>query len=624
MMKDADIYKKRMTFFTDRMNKLSAKTKQIKKTAKKVSLARIVLFTLMAVSIISGLNHEISLKNIYLITGFFSGCLFCALIFIHHSLFESIKRLELLCEINRDSISRMERHWDKLVHPEVPDKYKSHPFSSDLDIISQDQRSASLLKCLGPVHTDPGLKILMQWLYETSDNNDILLRQEAVTELQEQVTWRQDLDLNGRLLPSPTPDINPFLNWAEDSPLLLKKKHIRILILLFSAAPTLAGIANLMGIIPPYWILAFIINLIICAIAGNKCHHRFDQISASGKVFKHYARIITSITRSTYTSVMLKHLQNTLTRQNSSADKQINRFDQWVTLADVRYSSILYPILMGAFLWPFPVLIGFELWQKRSGNHVRKWFETMGTIESLSSLAALKFENPGWVFPGIEKHHHKVEAKGLGHPLLHPDSCVENSIMIGPENTFQMVTGSNMSGKSTMLRSIGLNIILAQAGGPVYAKTMILPEITLCTSFRIQDSLESGVSFFMAELKRLKEIVDQASQLNGRSSGKVLFLLDEILQGTNSVERQTAVRFIISKLIRLKSIGVISTHDLSLAESEDLKKICDLHHFTEYYKKTESGDVMKFDYKLKPGLAPTVNALKLLEIIGLLDNENTE
>jgi DNA mismatch repair ATPase MutS len=274
---------------------------------------------------------------------------------------------------------------------------------------------------------------------------------------------------------------------------------------------------------------------------------------------------------------------------------------------------------MGFFLWPFPVLMGFEFWQKRAGCHVRKWFETMGIMESISSLATLKYENPEWIFPVVKKHHEKVEADDMGHPLLHPDSCIENSFVIGPEDTFQMVTGSNMSGKSTLLRSIGLNIILAQAGAPVYAKKMTLPEISLGTSFRIQDSLESGVSFFMAELKRLKEIVDQTEDLKQKEQRKTLYLLDEILQGTNSVERQIAVRHIINRLINLKSIGIISTHDLSLAEAEELKEKCDLLHFTEHYEKTRTGEIMQFDYKLKPGLAPTVNALKLLEIIGLLD-----
>ncbi len=612
---------KKLAFFTERMNEFDSQKIQREKISKWVSYARFITFSIAAVLIISGLDMPFSWKNLNLVSGFFCLCLFCVLLFIHHMLFETIKALKFLSQINRDSISRMKRNWDSLTQPAIPQKYLTHPLSCDLDIITQKVGSVSLLKCLGPVHTGSGIKTLMNWLYQPSCEKEIALRQQAVKELADQVTWRQTIDLHGRMLPNPAPGINPFLNWAEGKPWLLEKKFILILVLFSSIAPTLLALANILGILPPYWIIAILINLVICAMAGNKCHHYFDRISSTGRVFKLYARIITDFTQNNYTSALLKNLKDTLTGNNISASNQIKRFDQWVSLADVRCSSMVYPFLMGFFLWPFPVLMGFELWQKHAGCHVRKWFETLGIMESISSLATLKFENPEWVFPTVKKHYERIEVENIGHPLLHPDSCIENSLVIGPEDTFQMVTGSNMSGKSTLLRAIGLNSILAQAGAPVYAKKMTLPEISLGTSFRIQDSLESGVSFFMAELKRLKEIVDQAEDLNQNHHGKTLYLLDEILQGTNSVERQIAVRHIINRLINLKSIGIISTHDLSLAETEELKEKCQLLHFTEHYKKTESGDIMQFDYKLKHGLAPTVNALKLLEIIGLLDEK---
>jgi DNA mismatch repair ATPase MutS len=192
---------------------------------------------------------------------------------------------------------------------------------------------------------------------------------------------------------------------------------------------------------------------------------------------------------------------------------------------------------------------------------------------------------------------------------------------LGPPGRFLLVTGSNMSGKSTLSRSIGTNVVLAQMGAPVCARRLELPPVVIGSSFRVHDSLEAGVSFFMAELRRLKTIVDLARELSEQGddpeSPRLLFLLDEILQGTNVYERQVAVRRVILHLLRYKAIGAISTHDLTLAETDELSETCDACHFTESYEHDESGPKMSFEYVLRPGVSSTVNALKLLEIVGL-------
>ena len=232
------------------------------------------------------------------------------------------------------------------------------------------------------------------------------------------------------------------------------------------------------------------------------------------------------------------------------------------------------------------------------------------------ALAGLHHDHPAGCFPEIRADAARLQARELGHPLLNPEDCVPNDVTIGPAGTCLLVTGSNMSGKSTLLRAIGLNTVLALAGGPVFARAMSLPPVALCTSFRVQDSLESGISFFMAELQRLKQIVDLARQRSA-DAGPTLFLLDEILQGTNVTERQIAVRRVLGFLLERGAIGAISTHDLGLAEAEGLREACQPVHFTESYEEGPHGPQMRFDYALREGVAPTVNALKLLEIVGL-------
>jgi len=209
-----------------------------------------------------------------------------------------------------------------------------------------------------------------------------------------------------------------------------------------------------------------------------------------------------------------------------------------------------------------------------------------------------------------------VKATQLAHPLLGQER-VANDAEVGPPGSVLLVTGSNMSGKSTILRSIGSNAVLAQMGTVVCARSMVLPPLRIETSMRIADSLADGVSFFMAELKRLKQIVDVSKETSTSDEKTMLFLLDEILQGTNSTERQVAVSRVVRKLIDSKAIGCISTHDLDLAKTDELADACRTVHFSEQFVTENGKEKMTFDYVMKQGIAKTTNALKLLELVGL-------
>jgi DNA mismatch repair ATPase MutS len=253
----------------------------------------------------------------------------------------------------------------------------------------------------------------------------------------------------------------------------------------------------------------------------------------------------------------------------------------------------------------------------RAGRHAREWLEALGEAEALSALAGLLHANPDWALPAIDPSADRVEAKEIGHPLIPGDKRVTNDVEVGPPSTFLLVTGSNMSGKSTLLRSIGVNVVLANAGGPVCAQALTLPPVALWTSMRIEDSLEMGVSYFMAELQRLKAVVEAAHTVRAGGERRLLYLLDEILQGTNTAERQIAARRIILHLVHEGAIGAVSTHDLNLAENPEVAEAARLVHFTETIHRGPEGLEMTFDYKLRPGIATSTNALKLMEIVGL-------
>lgn len=321
-----------------------------------------------------------------------------------------------------------------------------------------------------------------------------------------------------------------------------------------------------------------------------------------------------------------------------SAERGFAKLMTTVRLANLQKDPMLYFVYLALqllFVYDFRVLKRLESWKSQFGEHVVSWFSSLGTLEALMSCATLADENPDWCYAEEVDDVHAatnpsttsasptlLRAEKLGHPLLVESARVCNDLNLVGDQPLLLVTGSNMAGKSTFLRSIGLNILLSRAGAPVCANRFCLPIYELATSIRIRDSLSDGVSFFMAELKRLKEVVDLAEDqqaLRSREPGapRILFLLDEILQGTNSQERQIAVASVLEKLLSFGAAGMISTHDLDLAEAEEVKNVSQIVHFREYFEMVNGKEVMRFDYVMRPGSTPTTNALKLLKLVGL-------
>jgi DNA mismatch repair ATPase MutS len=275
---------------------------------------------------------------------------------------------------------------------------------------------------------------------------------------------------------------------------------------------------------------------------------------------------------------------------------------------------MMYVPVQSLTLWDSHVLRRVDRWRTTVGPHVREWFEALGRIEALSALATLAHDHPEWPFPAIVAES-TIDAKGLGHPMLPTDRRVDNDVTIGPPGTFLLITGSNMSGKSTLLRSIGLNLRLAMAGAPVCAKSLTLPPAELRTSFQVEDSLADGVSLFMAQLQRVKAIVDSARDAASRNA-VLVYLMDEMLAGTNTDERRIAATRVIRHLVDIGAIGAVTTHDLALAAVPELQASAVPVHFRETVHPGQE-PALTFDYRLREGVATSTNALKLMEIVGL-------
>lgn len=562
-----------------------------------------------------------SQRNIGFWLGTASGMAFLLLITYHEHVRRKLARFQELQRINEQLAARLERKWDEFPCRivEVPDAHAA--LSRDLDIFGR--RSLFHLVC--QAHTPLGVETLRDWLLNPASPAEIAERQPSVRELAPLVDLREELILRGRELSASGSGPQRFIAWAEGEPWLASRwwlgwtTRILPLAVLGVAALTLTsrvsanvGGMTLMGLLAA--------NFLVSVVFNGRVHDTFHLISTRSGEVRQYLAMFELLYELPAISSRLAALRQEATVREGGVLVRLRQLGRIVLLADMHHSPtqfLLWLVLQLVLLWDFHVLALLELWQQRFGGHVGAWFRALGEFETLASLAGIAHDHPLWSFANVDPSAATLSAQGLGHPLLPETGRVCNDVEVGPAGTLLLVTGSNMSGKSTLLRSLGVNVLLGQAGSPVCATALRLPPTCVTTSMRIHDSLADGVSFYFAELRRLKQIVDQAASFRQRRDQKLLYLLDEILQGTNSRERHIAVERVLAHLMAQGAFGAVSTHDLELAHSEALAQSSRAVHFRETLGDGPTGQTMTFDYRLRPGVATTTNALRLLEIVGL-------
>jgi hypothetical protein len=543
--------------------------------------------------------------------------LFICLAAFHARRLRELRRAAELRRINEEGPARVERAWDRLPAAAEPPRNRDLPLARDLDLYGP----SSLFQLLGTAHTPAGKAVLRDWLEAAAEPPEVRERQAAVAELAApgRLDFRQMLELAVRGMEGRPPDCEPFLRWAEDEPWLLA----RPLLLWAARAWTAVTLGVALGVLFLGWPLEALLGLLIFNLAASAVFEKrfgpiLQRVAARRDDMLRYAAALRHAISEPFADPRLRQLAAALAPVGGEepAHVALATLEARLGLAEARHSAPIHFPLQLLTLWDVHVLALLERWQRGSGRSARRWLTALGELEALAAFAALRFDNPDWCLPEVAGGVGSLTARNLGHPLLPPARCVGNDVTVGPAGTFLLVTGSNMSGKSTLLRAIGLNAVLAQAGAPVCAAAMRLPPLVLATSILVEDSLAGGVSFFLAELLRIKSVVIAAEAARGQDSG-LLYLLDEVLRGTNSGERQIAVRRVLRHLLALGALGAVSTHDLGLATGAGLTASADAVHFRE----TLSGDAgaprMTFDYRLIPGLATTTNALELLRLVGL-------
>lgn len=550
-----------------------------------------------------------------LFVGFLGLCVW------HERVLEVLAAARLRRQINRDLLARKERRFRDYRTPRIEVPQAARAVAGDLDLFGQ----SSLFHLLCTCETPTGRATLQQWLLEPADPDELVGRREAIEELVPQRGLREELQLRGRQLEASREGTEAFVAWAKNAPWLAQRPWLIWLPRLSSLAIGLLLIGAASGLAAPRVAAVgvgalVLLHLLLIIRFGGKAQNVFERISSTSRQVQHYCALFELLYGLKCSSRFLSRVHEDLTLREGGALARLRQLRLLMVLPNLRRSPLtfllLYLPLQILTCWDLHCLAWIEQWQAQSGKQVPAWFDALGRLEALAALASLAADEPAWTFGEVDSEMQLVQGTAVGHPLLSGEVRVANDVQLGPPGTFLLITGSNMSGKSTLLRSVGLNVILAQMGSVVCARALRLPPLLVETSIRVSDSLESGVSFYMAELRRLKEIVDQAARQAG-TPRRMLYLLDEILQGTNSRERQIAVQRVITYLVNQGALGAVTTHDLELADHPELAALCQLVHFRETLLSGDDGQRMAFDYRMRSGPAPTTNALKLLEIVGI-------
>lgn len=485
-----------------------------------------------------------------------------------------------------------------------------HPNAIDLDLYGP----FSMFQYLNRVVTALGQQMLARWLAQPATPKGIQQRQGALRELGPMLEWRQHFQAYGLETEDDLEQIGLLHRWMKEPPILTDKKWAAAALYIIPLWSVAAAV--IWALYLPWYlgVLLYLPAMLILRRFVERVNETHQKTTHAELALQHYAQLIQHIEGQTFQSPLLHQLHDELSTEGQPASVMIRRLSYIIRQLNVRYNA--FSFLFNIFgLWELQYVYRLEKWKAAVQGHLPRWFEAMASFEALSSLGNIHYNNPEWAFPAVTNGA-VVEAEELGHPLLHRDKRVCNDIYLPTNGHIKLITGSNMAGKSTFLRTVGLNMVLAMAGAPVCARSMALPPLQVYTSMRTQDALQESTSSFYAELKRLKFIIEAVEDTADHQPPQLqaFFLLDEILKGTNSNDRHTGSKALIRQLIRSRGSGIIATHDLELGqlEAEANGTIENLRIEVEI----QDGE-LHFDYKLKKGVSQSFNATLLMKRMGI-------
>jgi hypothetical protein len=516
------------------------------------------------------------------------------------------ERAQTRRDVHERHVWRLMQRWQQLPSRGEELLEIDHPYASDLDVVGNQ----SLMTRIDVTHTREGLRSLVSWLTRPAEPKTIEARQAAIVELAEAVELRQELEAAVLDTGRDDLDADPFLQLAARKGLLEEQPWFSWAAMILPPITLTIGTLGYFKILPIWaWVIPLALQGVVVRMTDKRAAAYFEALGSRRGFVEAFRGLMLVVEGARFEAPLLKDLQSKLRIGNATPSSQLRRLDRWVSLFEVRQQGLIHIVLNPLLLWDLNCLRGIESWNREIGRKCRDWFVILGEIEALSSLSVILHQDPAARLPEIAEDGAPIVADGLVHPLLSPETRVANDVQLRGPGTALIVTGSNMAGKSTLLRAIGVNVALALAGGPVVATRFRLPLVRLRASMRIADSLQSGASYFQAELARLRIVVEDAEK-----APPILFLLDELLRGTNAKARHLGARAVVKHLLTRGATGMVATHDVALShlETEEPESVQNVH-FTDVI----AHGVMTFDYRLRPGVVRTSNALRLLQQAGI-------
>jgi hypothetical protein len=533
---------------------------------------------------------------------------FMALMVYHTKLFNKKTYTENILQLNTHERNGIDYDFSAFDGaPELIDA--QHSFGLDLDLFGD----RSLFQSLNRTVTSVGKACLSAWFTQPlTDPTAILHRRKAIREIATQTTFRQHFYVTGVSQKNEGKDILQLKSLADRPSVVFSRSRLwKTLIWVMPACwLTLLGGMLWAGISFDALGLLFCLSFLVANWRGKAIHTLYKSVDKMEKLLLTYSRLMEQIEQASFQSDWLKETQQLLVTQELHASQAIKRLSGIIGALDQRFS--LAGLLLNCFyLRDTRQAILLEQWIETNVTHFDAWFESLSRIDAICSLGGFAFNHPGYVYPTLTDTYFRMEGKSLGHPLLDRHRCVQNDINIAKTPCFLVITGANMAGKSTYLRTIGVNFLLACLGTPVCAESLTVYPAHLVTSLRTADSLAANESYFYAELKRLKMIIDRLN------AGEELFIiLDEILKGTNSKDKQKGSLALMRQLIARKACGIIATHDLLLGTLEqDFPNEIKNYHF----EADISNDELSFTYRLREGIAQNMNASFLMKKMGIVN-----
>ena len=608
--------------YAGRLEQRRQRTAQLARQEQVAGYSRIVVFLLGVLVLVLSFGYDM-LSAWWLLPLL---VLYSVLLFLHERVTRAWYRSRRAVAFYENGLARLHDDWKGRGQDGARFRDDDHPYAGDLDIFG----TGSLFELLCTARTRTGEDTLASWLLHAASADEIRARQEAVAELRPQLDLREDLALLGSDVPAGV-DFNALAAWGAEPPVLTARwpRWVALLLGLLTTTALAGWLLALFGLLDARTALGRLfvemrsvpfasLLLVQLAFAGwlyGRVQRVLTAVERRGRDLALLSNVLARLERATFTAPRLAELREALDTTAHRGGRHVppsERIAQLGNLLDLLNSRRNQLFMPFAFLlmWGTQMAHAIESWRAIAGPAIARWLAVVGQFEALCALAAYAYENPDDPFPEIVPGGEPCyEGEQLGHPLLPNARCVRNDLRLTDGLRVLIVSGSNMSGKSTFLRTVGINAVLALAGAPVRARHLRLTPLAIGATLRIQDSLQQGRSRFYAEVQRVRQFVDLS-----RGPLPLLFLLDEVFAGTNSHDRRLGAEAVVRGLVASGALGLVTTHDLSLTHiAEQLGPRAANVHFSD---RLENG-VMTFDYRLQAGVVQHSNALALMRAVGL-------